>query len=50
MVAYAAPETPMPNFAMKRISSPTFMAEDIIRNTRGVMLSPTALRTPADIL
>ena len=42
-VARAAPETPDLKTTMNRRSSPMFKKDDMIRKTRGVLLSPMAL-------
>ena len=49
-VASAAPSTPMFHTPTQRISSPTFMQADKIKNNRGVYASPMALKLEARIL
>ena len=49
-VAYAAPSTPILKPRIKRRSSPILAIVDIIRKISGETVSPTARRTPAQML
>ena len=49
-MATAAPKIPILNCVIKIISKITFKIDDTIKNIRGIMLFPMALRRPANKL
>ena len=49
-VAQATPATPILKTVTKKISTAMLLKEDAARNTKGVLLSPRAEKTPVAIL
>jgi len=49
-VAAAAPRMPILKLVMKIISNTMFSIDEITRNKRGIVLSPIAYKSPAQIL